>query len=414
MKDKRLFLIPLLLLIPFFYIIFTGSKETIFLGFTSLALLSLFIYTLRLMSGIKTHTINVNQNTDSLAQDSLLAENSNLRNQPQLEINKDSTLNSVEMNTLDQMSSKNTSQWESSIEISKSFIEKNSNINNIIPISLGISSIRRSRFNKSTLGPMLKSFLKELPFRSKTSSTLICLYENSTFKEFLIQRGSLFIDCDTSASLEADEIVYESLLEKRTVLSENGRFIYSPIATVHKILGMICMESISGFLPSEERLVGLECEKFAMDWEARTDYELAILDPNTFVYNKNHYKTILREKFFSREEESSLFLLEISESKNRQEFISFLAENLSYCLYKIDESKLAFFLDNNEILKISNQLDKIVESLDQQGFYVEFYLAYSFRGNQFESAMDWEENAFRQLAISKKQSANNKQKVANG
>jgi hypothetical protein len=366
------------------------------------------------MGGLKTHPNHLNQTINLRKPDSVLDDSRN-HSIPSDQENPENTFSALdEVNDRKEINNSPYKNYENPIEISKSFIERNSNINNIIPISLGISSIRKSRFNKSTLGPMLKTFAKELPFRSKTNSILICLFENSTFNEFLIQRGSLFIDCDTSAPLEADEIVIEALLAKSTILTENGRFVFAPIATVHKILGMICMESISGFQPTEERLIGLECEKFAMDWEARTDYELAILDPNTFVYNKNHYKTILREKFFSREEESSLFLLEISESKNRQEFISFLAENLTYCLYKIDESKLAFFLDNKEILEISNQLDAIVDSLDQQGFYVEFFLAYSFRGNQFESAMDWEENAFRQLAIAKKHSANSKRKVANG
>ena len=58
MKNNRIFLIPLFLAIPFIYLLLNGTKETIILGFISLALLTLFLYTLKLMSGTEKFEIN--------------------------------------------------------------------------------------------------------------------------------------------------------------------------------------------------------------------------------------------------------------------------------------------------------------------------------------------------------------------
>ncbi|MCG9876483.1 MAG: hypothetical protein MH321_17040 [Leptospiraceae bacterium] len=392
MKNNRIFLIPIVLSIPFIYLILTGSKETIFLGFISLALLTLFLYTLRLMSG--TEKISIRSQEQNI--------NSNSFQEQENEFQEEESFNLP-------IEAKEKINYQA-----LSFFEKPTKLDNIIPINLGIREIRKSRFKKETLGPMVKSFVQELPLRIKTVSLLFCIYENSLFKEFLMQRGSLFIDCDTDAVLEAEDNVWESLLQNESVLSEDGRNLYVCIATPTKILGMVSLESISGFLPNEKRLIELECEKFALDWEARTDYELAILDPKTLVYNKNHFNTILREKFFTREEEFSLFAIEVSDSKNREEFISYLAENLPFSIYRMDESKLGFFLSSTEIDKLSEQLDAIVQSLDEQGFFVEFYVAYSPKSRKLESALEWEEDINQQLLIAKRKNIEKQRQVANG
>lgn len=392
MKNNRIFLIPIVLSIPFIYLILTGSKETIFLGSISLALLTLFLYTLRLMSG--TEKISIRSQEQNI--------NSNSFQEQENEFQEEESFNLP-------IEAKEKINYQA-----LSFFEKPTKLDNIIPINLGIREIRKSRFKKETLGPMVKSFVQELPLRIKTVSLLFCIYENSLFKEFLMQRGSLFIDCDTDAVLEAEDNVWESLLQNESVLSEDGRNLYVCIATPTKILGMVSLESISGFLPNEKRLIELECEKFALDWEARTDYELAILDPSTLVYNKNHFNTILREKFFTREEEFSLFAIEVSDSKNREEFISYLAENLPFSIYRMDESKLGFFLSSTEIDKLSEQLDAIVQSLDEQGFFVEFYVAYSPKSRKLESALEWEEDINQQLLIAKRKNIEKQRQVANG
>jgi len=426
MKNNRIFLIPLFLAIPFIYLLLTGTKETIILGFISLALLTLFLYTLKLMSGTEKFEINSSEedletkiqsetSDDSFQTQEQSITESEILNSSELSVNFPEKKDQIQTSKDSNVSNRNLTSLRNQIERqSMSFIEKATDVNNIIPINVGIRDIRKSRFKKETLGPMARSFIQELPLRIKTVSILFCIYENSIFKEFLMQRGSLFIDCDTDAILEAEDSVWESLIQNESVLSSDGKNLYVTIATPTKILGMVSLESISGFLPNEKRLIELECEKFALDWEARTDYELAILDPKTLVYNKNHFNTILREKFFTREEHFSLFAIEVSESKNREEFISYLAENLPFSIYRLDESKLGFFLVSSEIDKLSGQLDAIVQSLDEQGFFVEFYVAYSPRTKKLESALEWEEDLNQQLLLAKGKKSESPKQVVNG
>lgn len=411
MKNNRIFLIPIVLSIPFIYLLLTGSKETIFLGFISLALLTLFFYTLKLMSG--TEKIHINSQEENIDSDSSLEQENEFQEEEGVTLPTKNNKNVPDQELQKVLSGTNEAKKKINYQ-PLSFFEKPTKVDNIIPIHLGIREIRKSRFKKETLGSMVRSFVQELPLRIKTVSLLFCIYENSLFKEFLMQRGSLFIDCDTDAVLEAEDHVWESLLQNESILSEDGRNLYVCIATPTKILGMVSLESISGFLPNEKRLIELECERFALDWEARTDYELAILDPTTLVYNKNHFNTILREKFFTREEEFSLFAIEVSDSKNREEFISYLAENLPFSIYRIDDSKLGFFLSPAEIDKLSDQLDAIVQSLDEQGFFVEFYVAYSPKSRKLESALEWEEDINQQLIIAKGKNAEKQRQVANG
>lgn len=411
MKNNRIFLIPIVLSIPFIYLLLTGSKETIFLGFISLALLTLFFYTLKLMSG--TEKIHINSQEENIDSDSSLEQENEFQEEEGVTLPTKNNKNVPDQELQKVLSGTNEAKKKINYQ-ALSFFEKPTKVDNIIPIHLGIREIRKSRFKKETLGPMVRSFVQELPLRIKTVSLLFCIYENSLFKEFLMQRGSLFIDCDTDAVLEAEDHVWESLLQNESILSEDGRNLYVSIATPTKILGMVSLESISGFLPNEKRLIELECERFALDWEARTDYELAILDPTTLVYNKNHFNTILREKFFTREEEFSLFAIEVSDSKNREEFISYLEENLPFSIYRMDESKLGFFLSPAEIDKLSDQLDAIVQSLDEQGFFVEFYVAYSPKSRKLESALEWEEDINQQLIIAKGKNAEKQRQVANG
>jgi hypothetical protein len=275
--------------------------------------------------------------------------------------------------------------------------------NRELPNPSGIQGYRRTRFKKETLGPMVKEFLANLPIRSKIDNSLFCIFENGNYHEFLIQRGKLFIDCDTDAYLEASQQDIDTILSHQHIITDSNKKLMIPIYSPIRNYGALILESLSGFNPKDALVLQSECNRFAFEWETRSDYELAILDPQTMVYNLSHFKTILREKFQSQEK-NALFYLEITGTSNKEDFISFLAEYLKFPIYRLEESRLAFFILEQELSSLPDLINSSILELDKQGFYAEFLLAYSMRDEVMLSSQDWEEEARQQLYISKHKS----------
>ncbi|MCC5816744.1 MAG: hypothetical protein JJT78_18485 [Leptospira sp.] len=385
MKNNQIIFFPALLGLPTLGLFNYGSPDTIALGVISFTLLFLFFYTIKLMGGKP-------ENEQEKAEFAHLEnpEEVAMANVPEIQTYRETTKNkpvSVSTTPIPEPTSK---------PINKTEINTTHN-------PLDIQGFRRDRFKKETLGPMVKIFLQDLPGRSKIDNILFSVYEKENYHEFLIQRGRLFIDCDTDAYIDASDETTLELKEGKNLIEDQGRRILLPIFTPSKNYGALILESLSGFNEKDLLIYQSECNRFAFEWEMRTEYELAILDPITLVYNKSHFRTIIREKFLSHEK-IGLFFLEITGSEDRDSFISFLAEYLSFPLYRVEEKRLAFFLEEEEINGLNINLESAIKELDLQKFYAEFILAYSIRRPEMYSVMDWEEDTIQQLYLARKKS----------
>ncbi|WCL50214.1 hypothetical protein [Leptospira sp. GIMC2001] len=411
MKDKRIIYFPAIVGFPTLAILGSGSIETLALGAISITLLALFLYTIMLMG-----------NTESTeAKDSMVTREIRKYGEPDKEFSKpyssfpnqessgdedilDEELENHEKDKNHQKRDQIHLTSNKSFENISYNLKNNSSQNkenNLEPA--GIKNFRVDRFKKETLGPIVKEFIQELPNRTKIDNSLFTVFEKENFMEFLIQRGNLFINCDMDAYLEADPTIITNLMQRIHIRSENGKIIYIPISTPHRIYGAIMMETLSSFTDQDLLIFQSEADRFAFEWEARNEYELAIMDPRTLVYNRNHFKTILREKFHATEL-TSLFLLEIAGSDDREEFIAFLAEMLPTSIFRIKESTLSFFLTATEVEDLGEHLNKTLKLMDENGFYSEFVLGYSKREANFIDPSQWEENAFIQLNLAKRKS----------
>lgn len=379
MKNNQIIYFPAIVGLPFLAIISNRSPETIALGFISISLLVLFLYTIRLMGRSEPSSLSIEP-------------------EPIEDRNPSNTTAAF-----DESTSGAKSPSKKTIPSSNNVTTYTNPSNRELPNPSGIQGYRRTRFKKETLGPMVKEFLANLPIRSKIDNSLFCIFENSNYHEFLIQRGKLFIDCDTDAYLEASKQDIDTILDQRHVIRDSNKKLMIPIYSPIRNYGALILESLSGFNPKDALVLQSECNRFAFEWETRSDYELAILDPQTMVYNLSHFKTILREKFQSQEK-NALFYLEITGTRNKEDFISFLAEYLKFPIYRLEESRLAFFILEQELGSLPERINSSILELDKQGFYAEFLLAYSMRDEEMLSSQDWEEEARQQLYISKHKS----------
>lgn len=432
MKDNQIFFFPAVLSIPGLGLLSSGSPETIALGLISFTLLFLFFYTIKLMGGKpgEFHPGELDISDDGEMEEEFRDGESDPVNEEtpldtsDLSLHPENTTTTQPSNTAKTQSS-NADKTQSSnennpenqpntrrfpvMERSNQPIHKNSIQLEIktkprhIPDPLEIQGFRKERFKKETLGPMVKNFIQDLPHKSKIDNVLFSIYEKESFHEFLIQRGRLFIDCDTSAYLEASEEELQELKYGSHLVLDKSRKIILPIFTPSRNYGAMVLESLAGFNEKDILILQSECNRFAIEWETRNEYELAILDPITLVYNKSHYRTILREKFLSHDR-IGLFLLDITGSEDREIFISFLAEFHSFPIYRVDERRLAFFLDESEIAGLNLSMESAIRELDKRGFFAEFVLGFSMRTNAMDSVMDWEEDAIQQLYLARKKS----------
>jgi len=270
-----------------------------------------------------------------------------------------------------------------------------------VPEMESIKLYRKERFRREILGSMVKRFLNELPNRLKIDNSLFLISDGEEFREFLIRRGKLFIDCDTDALLEEDDDVIQSLRNCKPVLSNKGKKLYLPLCTSTRIYGALRLESLSGFSEKDVQIYLSECNRFAFELESRIEYESIILDPVTLAYKSNHFQTILHEKFLS-DLPIALFLLDISRSDNREALISFLAEFFQFPIFEVGEERLAFFLYEDEMENLAVRIQDAILELDRQNFYAEFVLAFSLKTESMRSPADWWEDASQQIQYAKK------------
>jgi hypothetical protein len=358
MKNNYIIYFPGVLIIPIFASLYGKSKESILLGVISCSLLALFLYTIKTLG--KQEKVEIS------------------------ELGEDSYPNQE----LGQISEPTPNP------ISEEFNPPSRR-------SMELAGLRKERFVREILPNILRSFLSEIPFRSKHQSILVCLWENGEFHEFLQQQGNVFIQCDRDAVLEADYKIHSELQKGRIQFSENRKKIWLPVSTPHSLYGAIQISGNLGFGDSEIYILEREAERLATEWEARVEYEIAILEPSTLVYNSSHFYTILNEKFHSQEE-ISLFLLEIQDSSDMESFVSYFSESWKTYVYRIEKSTLAFFHPTEDIEAIPVMMDEFLRHLDSIQFYAEFVLAYASLDQKWESSTEWMERGKINLGIAKK------------
>lgn len=358
MRNKKLFLFPSLLFFPTLGLLYTQTPETIVLGIVSLCMLILFFYTIKTM-GHKPESLS-------------------------------------ELVEMEEPPTESTCIPAANINFEKSSHTQ-------------VSEFFHKRFYNYLFLPTAKNFLKNLPYRTKIESSQLYLYLNGEFRDYLIQRRNLFIECDTDGILEEEDLIVDTLKSCKGSLINKNKKLIIPIFSPTSLLGALVLESISGFTEKDLFIYQNSAHLFALEWESRLEYEFAILDPNTSIYSKNHFLTILEEKFLSSES-TALFIIELKNADNYEKFYTFMGEFLPFPIYKVSERRIAFFVKEQEVGGIAILMQNAIHELDKIHFFAEFILAYSYRKPSMENSQIWLDDAFKQLQVARKK-AQSKEKA---
>ncbi|WP_135355086.1 hypothetical protein [Leptospira ryugenii] len=215
----------------------------------------------------------------------------------------------------------------------------------------------------------------------KISSVMYAYFDGIKFNETLWQKGNLLVDslADGIEWEENDEI---HVRKGNPQLSTDRKRLFLPILANREILGLVYLETKEIFSDLEINQLWLSTLPLAERLLESKQYEKAILDPRTYLFNKSHFYQVAKEKFDSKEIQN-LILMKFVLKKHDLEYAICLNQSLKekgysdLGLFFLEEQLLASIIPNRSVLEFSGFIHSFVSDLESLGYECEIALGFA-------------------------------------
>ncbi|TGN14303.1 hypothetical protein [Leptospira ilyithenensis] len=258
----------------------------------------------------------------------------------------------------------------------------------------------KNRDNRNLFSETVKEYI--LPKKNKKiSSTLYAYYDGFGFTECFWQKDSLLIDSESN-DLDWEEYEQNRILELLPSLNRSGRKLYLPLSLNQSLFGLICLETKDRFFENEINSFWESTILLSEKLLEKKEYHKALRDPKTYLFNKSHFYTTAKDRFYSHLHQN-LILLKFINSSHSQEFAICLNEAVKkkgfsdIGLFQLEDHIIAGFIPNSNLEKFTTFIQSFVEELDSLDFNCELALGYSSKTEPGIRFDQWIKKAYRSL-----------------
>ncbi|WP_411823733.1 hypothetical protein [Leptospira sp. 'Mane'] len=266
------------------------------------------------------------------------------------------------------------------------------------PVSMA-KELRNSE-NRNLFSETVKEYI--LPKKNpKVSSALYAYYDGSEFTECFWQKGTLLIDSESN-DLDWEEYEKNRILELLPSLSKSGKKLYLPLSLNQNLFGLVLLETKERFFENEINSFWESTIVLSEKLLEKREYHKAIRDSKTYLFNKSHFYTTAKDRFYSHLHQN-LILFKFINSFHSKEFAICLNEAVKkkgfsdIGLFQLEDHIVAGFIPNTSLEKFTYFIQSFVEELDSLDFNCELALGYASKTEPGIRFDQWIKKAYQSL-----------------
>lgn len=218
------------------------------------------------------------------------------------------------------------------------------------------------------LDTVCKEFLSKMSSAVSSQTMSIYFYRENVFCSYMEKSGSLIIKHESEHHKDITEDIISNLLRRQGAFTQNKKEAVMPLVNNYSLFGAVKFqfeEPISDFNVTN---VWNEVKFFSRNIYQTINYQFAIHDEETFLYNSDHFNNILNYRT-NLNIPQNLTLFRIFKYDHLSKTLKTLAESVQTVMdkkveiFRINEETIGMFLSIEDREKLSKSLKEILVDL---------------------------------------------------